>query len=365
MAVIRTAWQRFSGSNGLIISAGLITGALAALMTNLGNPALRGLSVTCFIRDITGALGLHQSASAQYIRPEIAAFILGAFITAYAFGEFRPRGGSSPILRFFLGFFVIVGAEVFLACPTQLFIRLAGGDLNGITGLAGLVSGIFVGVIFLRNRFNLGRKNQMSILSGWTMPVFMLGLLLLLFLKPSFIFFSSTGAGSHHAAIYISIIVGLVVGFLAQRTRMCFMGAWRDIFLIKNFNLFSGIAAFFIAALVTNYAVGNFHSIYFWSFTYQPNAHDNHLWNYLSMALVGLASVFLGGCPLRQTILSGEGDSDAGFAVLGMFAGAPITQNFLIVSSSEGVNTYGPVAVVIGLVFCIAIGFIMRERNPI
>ena len=35
------------------------------------------------------------------------------------------------------------------------------------------------------------------------------------------------------ASLWISIVVGLVVGFLAQRTRLCFAGGWRDLFLVK------------------------------------------------------------------------------------------------------------------------------------
>jgi len=158
--------------------------------------------------------------------------------------------------------------------------------------------------------------------------------------------------------------VGLGVGFLAQRTRMCFVGAWRDIFLVRDTYLMSGVAAFFIAALVTNYIAGNFGGggIYHWGFTDQPVAHDNHLWNLLGMALVGLAATLIGGCPLRNCILSGEGDTDAGMTVLGYIAGAAIAHNFLLASSPAGVGTWGPVAVIIGLVFCITVGFTMREK---
>jgi YedE family putative selenium metabolism protein len=80
------------------------------------------------------------------------------------------------------------------------------------------------------------------------------------------------------------------------------------------------------------------------------------------MSLLGLAAVMLGGCPLRNLILSGEGDNDAAVTVLGYIAGAAIAHNFLLASSTKGVGTWGPVAVIIGLVFCVAIGFLMREK---
>lgn len=145
---------------------------------------------------------------------------------------------------------------------------------------------------------------------------------------------------------------------------MCFVGGWRDLFLVKDVYLFSGVAAFFIAALITNYAVGNFaaEGLYHWGFVDQPVAHNDHLWNFLGMGLLGLAATLIGGCPLRNLILSGEGDTDAGVTVLGFFAGAAFAHNFLLASSPQGTGDFGPVAVIIGLVFCLAVGFLMREK---
>jgi hypothetical protein len=369
MKAIKTSsvWKGLLSSRGKLIIGGAIIGILAALLTNWGNPLNKGLTVTCFIRDITGALGLQQSSAAQYIRPEIIGMVLGAFITALIFKDYKARGGSSPLIRFFLGFFVMVGAEVFLACPAHALLRLAGGDLNALTGLAGLILGVIVGVIFLKMRFSLGRNNRTNSVVGLVTPFFAVVLLLLLVVKPEFISFSTIGSASHHAPLWISLVAGLAVGFLSQRTRLCFMAGWRDIFWIKNTEFFGGIAAFFLAALFTNYVVGNFAAdgVYHWGFTSQPYAMDNQLWNFTSMALVGLGTTLLGGCPLRQTILSGEGDSDAAMVILGFFAGAPIAQNFLIKSNDVtfGVNKNGPLAVLIGLAFCITIGFAMREKS--
>ena len=347
-----------------IILAGLTFGILGALMVNWGNPPNMGICVACFIRDIAGALGLHRAAVVQFVRLEVVGFLVGALITSFTFREWRTRGGSSPLIRFLLGAFVMIGALVFLGCPIRMMLRIAGGDLNGITSLAGLVAGILVGIFFLKKGFNLGRATKIRGVVGWMLPVLMLGLLLLGIFQPGFIFASEKGPGSMSVPLGVALVVGLVIGFLAQRTRMCFVGGWRDLFLVKDTYLFSGIAAFFIAALITNYAAGNFATdgIYHWGFTAQPVAHDNHLWNFLGMSLVGLAATLLGGCPLRQLILTGEGDTDAGVTVLGLFAGAAFAHNFLLASSPNGTGDFGPVAVVIGLIFCLTLGFLMRER---
>ena len=69
------------------------------------------ICVGCFLRDISGALGLHSTGSLQYLRPEIGGFVLGSFAAAYAFNEFRARGGSAPLARFLLGMFTTSGAD--------------------------------------------------------------------------------------------------------------------------------------------------------------------------------------------------------------------------------------------------------------
>ena len=94
----------------------------------------------------------------------------------------------------------------------------------------------------------------------------------------------------------------------------------------------------------------------------QPIAHTDHLWNFLGMVLAGLAFVLAGGCPGRQLFLSGEGDLDAGIFALGMIVGAGVSHNFSMASSPAGASAFGPAGVIVGLIFCLAVGFTMRDR---
>src|SRR5512136_3099491 len=135
----------FSTRTGIII-VGAVIGIGAALLQYFGNPPNMGVCVACFERDIAGALGLHRTDVVQYLRPEIMGFVIGAFIAALIAGEYKPRGGSSPLIRFFLGIFAMMGALVFLGCPWRTLLRLAGGDGNALLGLAGLITGIIMGV---------------------------------------------------------------------------------------------------------------------------------------------------------------------------------------------------------------------------
>ncbi len=352
----------FSSRIGIII-VGAIIGIVAALLQYFGNPANMGICVACFERDIAGALGLHRADVVQYLRPEIMGFVLGAFIAAIFAGEYKPRGGSSPLIRFFLGMFAMTGALIFLGCPWRALLRLAGGDGNAILGLLGLGTGIFIGILFLKKGFSLGRSYSQAKASGWIMPGLMIGLFFLLIFKVSFaeggpIFFSVKGPGSMHAPIIISLIAGLAIGALAQRSRFCTMGALRDVMLTRDFHLISGVIALLVFAFATNMIFGQFKA----GFEGQPVAHTNHLWNFLGMSLSGLAFALAGGCPGRQLFLSGEGDADAGIFVLGMIVGAGISHTFAMASSPKGVAAFGPISVIVGLIFCLIIGFAMMQK---
>jgi len=353
----------FSTRTGIIIVGALI-GIGAAVLQYLGNPANMGICVACMERDIAGALGLHRADAVQYLRPEIMGFVLGAFIAALIAREHKPRGGSAPLIRFFLGVFAMIGALVFLGCPWRALLRLAGGDGNAILGLLGLATGIFIGIQFLKRGFSLGRSYPQKSLSGWVLPALMAGLFLLLVFQVSFIpggpiYFSQKGPGSQHAPIWISLAAGLIIGALAQRSRFCTMGAFRDVMLIRDFHLVSGVAALLIFAFGMNLILGQFKP----GFEGQPIAHTDHLWNFLGMALSGLAFVLAGGCPGRQLFLSGEGDMDAGIFVLGMIIGAAVAHNFALASSPKGITAFAPVAVILGFVFCMLVGLTQRDRG--
>lgn len=350
---------------GPIITGGVV-GTLAALLVTWGNPGNMGICVACFTRDIAGALGLHHAAVVQYLRPEIAGFILGSFISALFYREYLPRTGSSPLIRFFLGFFAMIGALVFLGCPWRAYLRLAGGDWNAIPGILGLITGIVLGIGFLWKGYNLGRAYEVKKGAGYIMPAAAVVLLVLLLLKPTFgaggtagpIFFSEKGPGAMYAPVAIALGVGLLVGWLAQRSRFCTVGSIRDLVMLRDPHLFNGVLAFLVMAFLTNFFLGQFNP----GFEGQPVAHTNHLWNFMGMVLAGLAFTLAGGCPGRQFIMSGEGDGDAAVFILGMLVGAGFAHNFSMASSPNGPGAFGPAATIVGIIFCLGIGFLMRDK---
>lgn len=335
----------------LLLSGGVV-GIISILLVMMGNPANMGFCIACFLRDIAGALGMHRAPVVQYVRPEIIGLVVGAFLVALLKKDFVPRGGSSPLIRFILGFGVMVGALIFLGCPLRMALRLAGGDLNAVVGLAGFVVGILGGVSFLKRGFSLGRNYRQSTAEGVGMVGVNLALLTILLLVPSLLLFSEEGPGSKHAPVLAALTGGLIVGAIAQRTRLCMVGGIRDVLLFRDWTLLCGFIAIVAVALVGNVALQNFHP----GFTGQPVAHIDGIWNFLGMTAVGLGSVLLGGCPLRQLILTGEGNTDSAIAVMGMLVGAAFCHNFKLASSGDGTTLNGRVACVLVLLTMVIIG---------
>ncbi len=347
-----------SGKKGIIL-VGAIVGFVAVVLVRFGNPVNMGLCIICFIRDTAGALGLHRAGVVQYIRPELIGLALGAFLMAARSKEYYSRGGSAPFTRFVLGFLVTIGALMFLGCPLRMVLRLAGGDLNALMGLAGFVVGILIGIAFLNKGFTLKRTYALSRFEGYLFPAVQLGLLVLLVAAPAFVFFSEKGPGAAHAPIILSLIAGLIIGIGAQKTRLCMVGGIRDLIMFKDWHLISGFIAIFVAALAGNIVTGTFNM----GFEGQPVAHADGLWNFLGMLLAGLGSVLLGGCPMRQIVLGAEGNIDSVITVLGMFAGAAFAHNFSLAASPAGPAPNGQVAVIIGLIVVLLIGYFNVDRK--
>lgn len=350
-----------------IMAVGVIIGIIAVALVYFGNPANMGFCIACFLRDTSGALGLHSAAAVQYIRPEIIGLVLGACILALINKEFKPRGGSAPVTRFILGVFVMIGCLMFLGCPFRMILRLAGGDLNAIFGFIGFAAGILAGVFFLKKGYTLKRSYKMQTIEGGLFPVVQIVFLILLVAAPAFIHFTAAdgGPGGKHAAIYIALAAGLIVGALAQKTRLCMVGGIRDVVLFGEWKLLLGFVAILVSALIGNLILGAVTGTPYFTvgFAGQAVAHTDGLWNALGMALAGFGCVLLGGCPLRQLVLAGEGNTDSSITVFGLMVGAAIAHNFGLASSAEGPTANGKLAVVIGIVVVAVIAAVNSFRK--
>lgn len=328
-----------------VLAAGLLLGAAGSLLVVFGNPANTGLCVSCFMENAAGALGLHANARMQYMRPELLGFFLGSFAIAVSRKEFRARSGGSGFAGFALGLLMIVGCAVFIGCPIKALLRLAAGDLTAASGFVGLVAGVWAGVKTLRtddlriegpsrpasNAVALGLVGAIAVL---TVLVFVPGALLQ----------GRGGAGELHAAPWISLGAGLLLGAVSQRSRFCVTGSVRDVILTRRPSMGLGVIAALVMALTLNALTGQFHL----GFEDQPGAHLEWGWSFAGMALTGWAAIVAGGCPFRQIVKAGEGDLDSAATCAGMLLGAVLMQTWGLAATASAVPAQGKAAVLVG-----------------
>ena len=352
----------------LFILTGAVIGVGGVMLSYFGNPSNTGFCVSCFMENIAGSLGLHGNIRMQYLRPEIMGFVLGSFLMSVYKKEFNASGGSSPLLRYLVGILLIIGCAVFIGCPIKMMLRISAGDLTALIGVGGLVAGVYIGMKFLENGFSLGRPSPLPMANALLIPGLMVLLLAALLWKPAFISLSSKGAGAEYAPVYLSLLAGLGVGALAQRTGFCITGGISRFFLLgpreiaacpKSTGLLIGIGSFFLFALVASLLTGQFSL----SWHGQPSSNESYIWNFLGMLIVGFGSVLIKGCPFRQLVSAGQGDTDAGAAVLGMLTGAALVQSWGLGGDAAGTPYEGKIAVLFGLCALFIIGLLYRRRG--
>lgn len=350
------------------IITGVIVGLAGVLLSFLGNPPNSGICVSCFMENIAGSLGLHDNIRMQYIRPEIAGFILGSFFISLLRKEFRATSHGSPLLRFFVGILLIIGCAVFIGCPIKMILRISAGDITALAGLVGLIAGVYIGVKFIDGGFSIGRPVELPVINAAFIPAVMSLLLIVLLWKPSFVSLSIKGAGAQHAPVLISLCAGIVIGALAQRTGFCITGGIARLFLWgpkelkgcpRTSGLLIGVVSFFITAMVASILTGQFSL----GLHGQPSSNESYGWSFLGMLMVGFGSVLIRGCPFRQVVLAGQGDLDAGSAVLGMLVGAALVQSWGLGGNAVGTPYEGQLAVLLGICILFVIGIMYRRRD--
>ncbi len=136
----------------------------------------------------------------------------------------------------------------------------------------------------------------------------------------------------------VTIILGIIIGWLGQRSGFCSIGGFRDFIMFKHTRLLFGFLALIIGAFI-GYLVFSL---------ILPTAFENFFWmlgkglapvpgapggltvtGYVILAIiggiaVGLIGVLLGGCPLRQLVMTSEGNIRSLCFVIGMCVGAVV-----------------------------------------
>jgi len=158
----------------------------------------------------------------------------------------------------------------------------------------------------------------------------------------------ATGILPKDAAVFfvpiVTLLLGLLIGYLAQRSGYCSIGGFRDYFLFRHTRLLSGYLALIAASfagyllfwLITPAAMEHF----FWAVTSgpatpvpgAPGGLDTAAYLLFSVVpgfFVGFIAVRIGECPIRQTVMASEGNYRAAWFFIGMCVGSVIFAAFV------------------------------------
>ena len=128
-------------------------------------------------------------------------------------------------------------------------------------------------------------------------------------------------------AAVATLVIGVILGYLGQRSRMCFVGGIRDFILVRDTYLLRGLFAFGLTAWLTFPLAGLVAGTRPGPF----GAADAVLVVLTGLGGfgVGYFSVLANGCPLRQHVLAAQGVRSSVAYLGGFFAGAVIFHGWM------------------------------------
>jgi hypothetical protein len=154
------SWVDTLARNPIIV--GLIIGILAAfvqlLLISAGGPEAYGFCVACHTRDvvndvvnsIAGTKLAVAAISQNAILPvmTVIGVLIGAFVSAKFYNEFRTKTGSAMSYLWYLlgGLFFMIFALFMGGCPYRIGIRIGYGDVVAFIGLLAIIAGVLVGI---------------------------------------------------------------------------------------------------------------------------------------------------------------------------------------------------------------------------
>jgi uncharacterized membrane protein YedE/YeeE len=123
-------------------------------------------------------------------------------------------------------------------------------------------------------------------------------------------------------AAVATLVIGAVLGYLGQRSRMCFVGGIRDFILVRDGYLLKGLIAFGLTAWLGFSLVGLLVGARPGPFGVSDAV--TVVFTILGGFGVGYFSALANGCPLRQHVLAAQGVRSSIAYLAGFFAGAVI-----------------------------------------
>ncbi len=127
-------------------------------------------------------------------------------------------------------------------------------------------------------------------------------------------------------AALATLVLGFVIGYLGQRSRLCFISGYRDFFLTRDSTLLKGVFGAFIGALagfiLFHFLKGSVPGFPLFSYPQSlPVLNAGLMLTVIAGLAVGVVGTLAGGCPFRMHVLAAEGRKTYWFYLLGFYAG--------------------------------------------
>ncbi|MGA2503100.1 MAG: YeeE/YedE thiosulfate transporter family protein [Anaerolineales bacterium] len=121
-----------------------------------------------------------------------------------------------------------------------------------------------------------------------------------------------------------TLVLGFIIGYLGQRSRLCFVSGYRDFILTHDTTLLKGVAGAFIGALGGFIIFGLLGS----GIIGFPMIQQTSILTRSALIItivaglgVGIVGALSGGCPYRMHVLAAEGKKTYWVYLLGFYAG--------------------------------------------
>jgi len=140
------------------IAIGILAALVQVLLVSAGGPEAYGFCVACHTRDvvnvavndIAGTKLAVAAISQNAILPvlTVVGVLIGAFISAKAYTEFKAKTGSAASYLWYAvgGLLFMIFALFMGGCPYRIGLRIGYGDVVALIGLIGIIAGVLIGI---------------------------------------------------------------------------------------------------------------------------------------------------------------------------------------------------------------------------
>lgn len=122
-----------------------------------------------------------------------------------------------------------------------------------------------------------------------------------------------------------TVVIGLIIGYLGQRSRFCIISGVRDYYLVKDAYRLKGLLGVILGGLI-GFSIVNLVKGNLLGFPLITQGLNTESWVRITLGIIGgfgmaFFSVQAEGCPFRQHVITGEGKISGILYLLGLVAG--------------------------------------------